>query len=59
MKFEQALEEMKKGKKIKLPDQDYYLMMISKIYYDGNDCRPMEILSCDGHVLREDWQIID
>lgn len=59
MTFEEALSEMKKGKKIKLPNTDYYLQMINKIYYDGNSCRPVEILSCDAHILSEDWEIID
>lgn len=56
MKFEEAMQEMRKGKNIKLHDQNYFLSMISKIYYDDDSNKPVEILSSD-HILREDWII--
>lgn len=56
MNFEEALKLMREGRKVKIPDQDYYLSMISKIYYDGNTDRPVEILSTEAHVLRDDWE---
>ncbi len=59
MTFEEALSEMKKGKDVKLPDQNYYLSIIGKIYYDGNPDRPAEILSCESHILRDDWEVIN
>lgn len=60
MNFAEALILMlEEDKKIKLPDQDYFLSAIQKIFYDGDINRPMEILSIDGHVLRDDWEIIE
>jgi hypothetical protein len=58
MKFEEALKEMKFGKKIKLPERDFYLSLINKVYYDGNDDRPAEIIPISD-ILREDWEVLD
>ena len=59
MTFQEALSQMKIGKKIKLTDQDYHLSIIGKIYYDSNADRPTEILSVDNHILRNDWEVIE
>ncbi len=59
MTFSEALSEMKKGKKIKLPNIDYHLSMIGKLYYDSNPDRDVEILSVANHILRDDWEIIE
>jgi hypothetical protein len=59
MTFEEALKLMRQGKKVKLPEQDYHLSLGYKIYYDSNLDRPVEILSTEGHVLREDWQVYE
>lgn len=61
MKFEEALQEMRKGKKVKLSTDNcsnYSLYMISKIYYDGNPDRNVDVLSSE-HILREDWEIVE
>jgi hypothetical protein len=58
VKFEEALIKLKQGNNVKLPDQNYYLSMIGKIYYDGDTCRPVEILSID-NILRDDWEVYD
>jgi hypothetical protein len=58
MNFEEALKAMREGKKIKLPERDFFLNMIGKIYYDDNDGRPAEIIGTND-ILRDDWKIIE
>jgi hypothetical protein len=58
MKFEEAFQAMRNGKKIKLPDRDFFLSLIGKIYYDNDDCKPAEIISSND-ILRDDWEIVE
>jgi hypothetical protein len=33
--------------------------MEALIYYDGNIDRPVEILSIQHHILRNDWEVLE
>lgn len=66
MKFKNAYYEMKKGKKIKLPELDGYwewkndTIMIN--YYDGRVLDIREIEDVDytfKFICREDWEVIE
>lgn len=59
MRFDEAFKAMQEGKKVKVSDQNYYISMIGRMFYDGNIDRPVEILSVDNHILREDWEIVE
>jgi hypothetical protein len=59
MKFEEALQAMREGKKVRVKGETYYLSIISKIYYDGDPDRPCENLNTEYHIMDEDWEIVE
>ena len=58
MKFEEAIQAMKQGKKVKLPELEDYLVIINSNFCWNGDKRLITYIPYE-RVIRLDWEVVD